>query len=205
MITAVLSRPTNPETVLWQPDDSASHCPLCTLQFSWLQRKHHCRCCGRIVCGSCSNHRRVLANPISPPLEDRSLPLRVCKTCANPPVLLPPSRLRVHENARISTIGPEGMEDTRCPICNMKNPSETHVGDCLERNAWGSPVIRNRMLTWKCEANTDSECDICMEAFEKGQKMSRLECLCVFHNKCIRDWFDRRGNGMCPTHQLDED
>lgn len=41
----------------WQPDADVSECPFCHIPFGrWLSsnRKHHCRLCGRVVCGNCS-------------------------------------------------------------------------------------------------------------------------------------------------------
>ncbi|QQK43728.1 Zinc finger, RING-type [Penicillium digitatum] len=33
-----------------------------------------------------------------------------------------------------------------------------------------------------------AECTICMEDYEVGQILARLECLCKFHKHCIVDW-----------------
>ena len=41
----------------WQPDSEVSVCPICSRQFTFWFRKHHCRKCGRVVCASCSPHR----------------------------------------------------------------------------------------------------------------------------------------------------
>ncbi|RPB16543.1 hypothetical protein P167DRAFT_541884 [Morchella conica CCBAS932] len=49
-----------------------------------------------------------------------------------------------------------------------------------------------------------AECVICFEEFEEGDIIARLECLCRYHKKCIRAWFDRRGNGECPVHAVHE-
>lgn len=46
----------------------------------------------------------------------------------------------------------------------------------------------------------DAECTICLEEFEPGVQMGRLECFCRFHLKCIREWFVTRP-GQCPVHQ----
>jgi hypothetical protein len=48
----------------------------------------------------------------------------------------------------------------------------------------------------------DAECTICLEEFEVGASMSRLECFCRFHKKCIQDWFVDHP-GRCPVHQHD--
>ncbi|VDM62136.1 unnamed protein product [Angiostrongylus costaricensis] len=33
---------------------------LCNSKFSLLNRRHHCRACGRVACGSCCKERAVL-------------------------------------------------------------------------------------------------------------------------------------------------
>lgn len=42
-----------PSASLWQPDSAVSNCNLCKSSFSFLNRRHHCRKCGRIYCGNC--------------------------------------------------------------------------------------------------------------------------------------------------------
>ncbi|CAO1619390.1 unnamed protein product [Sympodiomycopsis kandeliae] len=44
------------ELVPWQPDQLALQCPICTHPFKLGRRKHHCRACGRVVCGSNDNN-----------------------------------------------------------------------------------------------------------------------------------------------------
>lgn len=50
------------------------------------------------------------------------------------------------------------------------------------------------------EDGQPAECTICMEDYEVGQTLARLECLCKFHKHCIVDWFDRKME--CPVHKL---
>lgn len=50
----------------------------------------------------------------------------------------------------------------------------------------------------------EQECTICMEEFQAGEEMGRLECLCKFHRKCIRDWWGVKGRGSCPVHVFNE-
>eukprot|EP00924_Labyrinthula_sp_SR-Ha-C_P006106 augustus_masked-scaffold_54-processed-gene-0.32-mRNA-1 protein AED:0.47 eAED:0.47 QI:0/-1/0/1/-1/1/1/0/790 len=40
-------------TQLWLPDELFSRCVNCNKEFNLLNRKHHCRICGRIFCASC--------------------------------------------------------------------------------------------------------------------------------------------------------
>lgn len=48
----------------------------------------------------------------------------------------------------------------------------------------------------------DVECVICLEDLCPGDKVGRLECLCVFHYKCIKDWFNKKSFAECPVHFL---
>lgn len=41
----------------WIKDSATKQCMLCTTTFTKRRRRHHCRHCGRVVCGKCSGHR----------------------------------------------------------------------------------------------------------------------------------------------------
>ncbi|XP_077434370.1 RUN and FYVE domain-containing protein 1 [Vanacampus margaritifer] len=57
----------------WLKDDEATQCKQCHKEFSIARRKHHCRNCGDIYCGTCSSNE--LALPSYP------RPVRVCDMC----------------------------------------------------------------------------------------------------------------------------
>ena len=40
----------------WVDDNIITHCSKCNLLFTILNRKHHCRYCGKIYCSKCSNY-----------------------------------------------------------------------------------------------------------------------------------------------------
>ena len=92
-----------------------------------------------------------------------------------------------------------------------------------------SPAAKNRMLVYRVAATSPTmtsststgekdggnyrECPICFEEMKPGDKVGRLECLCVFHYKCIKRWFVKRsqrlkpddprtviGKNFCPLH-----
>ena len=50
---------------VWIPDDSVSMCMMCYKKFTFARRRHHCRVCGKVVCGPCSEFKteiRYLGN-----------------------------------------------------------------------------------------------------------------------------------------------
>ena len=55
----------------WQADAEVSKCPICEIPFSFINRRHHCRKCGRVVCGKCSPHRITIPRQfiVHPPEE----------------------------------------------------------------------------------------------------------------------------------------
>ncbi|KAH9285630.1 Uncharacterized protein ECG_00610 [Echinococcus granulosus] len=60
---------------VWIPNSVATHCMVClTTEFTMVQRRHHCRNCGKVVCGKCSQYRWVL--PAQGPSK-----LRICRAC----------------------------------------------------------------------------------------------------------------------------
>ncbi|GIK04259.1 hypothetical protein Aspvir_008338 [Aspergillus viridinutans] len=120
-------------------------------------------------------------------------------------------------------------ESDICPICSDELPSlgengnedarEAHIRECIESHGrgarsasrGGSPVAASpvpvRMLAFHatekdCLGHDGAvqECTICMEDYEVGQPLVRLECLCKFHKRCIVEWFERKKE--CPVHKV---
>ncbi|ODV91258.1 hypothetical protein CANCADRAFT_57554 [Tortispora caseinolytica NRRL Y-17796] len=213
----------------WQADSDANQCPLCKAPFSFFNRRHHCRHCGRVVCNSCSTSRLVYPTVIAPPNDQNSenpqgtvtsnrylMPLRTCDQCSASLLLSrscddPP---KPQGGARAI---PAAVVDDRdqCPICGKRldlmrseDARIKHVSDCLTAAEFsGSPDrhrrYHNRMVSYPVTANEiGKECIICFEEFKENDVIGRLECLCFFHKQCIKDWFDRKGPGNCPVHAI---
>ncbi|KAK9467359.1 FYVE zinc finger-domain-containing protein, partial [Lipomyces arxii] len=317
----------------WQPDSDADSCPICHTIFTLFYRRHHCRICGRVVCGSCSLSYipyppfTYVLGPHQPAPEPAGTLLRTCDDCIREPDqhtepessyssfpeqpspsrlpslfskpstrLLPPqsqssssdsviasssvsptnahikpSRLssafrlgfgahtrqpspqllapsRSTKSSTVERTGPsrrrhqnevvhQGRQTFRlmrrdsperqfedededdddedsCPICGLKlstlkteQDREDHVNSCLTTATFsGSPDQhrrRNRMVVYKLpESHAGKECVICFEEFKEGDLVARLECLCVYHRKCIKAWFEKKGVGECPVHAV---
>ncbi|KAI6646682.1 FYVE, RhoGEF and PH domain-containing protein 6-like [Oopsacas minuta] len=42
---------------VWIQDDSVSMCMMCYNKFTFARRRHHCRVCGKVLCGPCSSFK----------------------------------------------------------------------------------------------------------------------------------------------------
>ncbi|OSD00945.1 hypothetical protein PYCCODRAFT_1392945 [Trametes coccinea BRFM310] len=63
---------------VWVPDGKTESCMRCGRTFGWRRRRHHCRLCGRCVCGSCSSKTFFIVDPNA---KDSSKSARACEAC----------------------------------------------------------------------------------------------------------------------------
>jgi len=59
----------------WVEDHEAADCMACKSVFTFVNRKHHCRNCGGIFCGSCSSKKIAILR------IQVTEPVRVCNSC----------------------------------------------------------------------------------------------------------------------------
>lgn len=305
-----------PASQTWQPDSDAAECFLCQDLYTFFNRRHHCRKCGRVVCASCSS-QIIKYFPNSPVLHAEGTLrahaheyYRTCDECVDEirmirralfepaaeenlglpesdfrPPLLAPSDLSIGSTAKYATRVTTRLmdlassllkmdaqsDDNLCPVCGAELLTlyvrlakhdhrdlshtdyeafkEAHISECLvafdfnlDHQRLSSPPgplqMRNRMLVYNIppiprpkyeiiggtsvdtlrnevcglvnssstvqleKDVTENECVICLDDLKPGDKVSRLECLCVFHYVCIKDWFNKKGYGECPVHFL---
>ncbi|KAJ3187860.1 carboxypeptidase Y-deficient [Gaertneriomyces sp. JEL0708] len=69
--------------VPWQEDHEVAACPLCAQTFSTLlNRRHHCRLCGRVICGKTSCNSSIAIHSEQEPGTAPTVPqIRVCLEC----------------------------------------------------------------------------------------------------------------------------
>jgi hypothetical protein len=63
----------------WKLDESVKLCNTCNTQLTFLNRRHHCRICGNIICFDCSKNKLTLADKKTKEIKDQ----KVCVTCFN--------------------------------------------------------------------------------------------------------------------------
>ncbi|KAJ8291036.1 hypothetical protein GJAV_G00020680 [Gymnothorax javanicus] len=67
--------PSNEHAAVWVPDSEATVCMRCQkIKFTTVNRRHHCRKCGFVVCAPCSEKKFLLPS-------QSSKPVRVCDFC----------------------------------------------------------------------------------------------------------------------------
>lgn len=96
-----------------------------------------------------------------------------------------------------------GGSDGRTADFGMAIPGTSYdtIRQSLEFNI-GSITSNSTFQQEEKDLGEENECVICLEELKPGDKVGRLECLCVFHYKCIKDWFNKKGYGECPVHYL---
>lgn len=84
----------------------------------------------------------------------------------------------------------------KCPVCSktiLTDDVECHLVMCLTkpRISYNEDVLKEQK----------GECVICLEDMDQGDTIARLPCLCIYHKRCIDDWF--QVNRSCPEHPAD--
>ena len=127
---------------------------------------------------------------------------------------------------------PEIDEEDECPVCHEELPQrslpgfetlrEDHINSCIVNQSssfnsvqtldgpsdpshpWRSlrAIGMFPYIATEKDCADSAECIICLEEFEVGVPMARLECLCRFHKHCISAWWEKN-HGRCPVHHHD--
>ncbi|XP_015783457.1 pleckstrin homology domain-containing family F member 2 [Tetranychus urticae] len=70
-------KPANIHAAVWVPDTETDVCMHCRANyFNFINRRHHCRYCGLVICGDCSKNKFLIP-------AQSSKPVRVCDSCHN--------------------------------------------------------------------------------------------------------------------------
>ena len=93
---------------VWIPDEKVTKCMNCQVtEFSLINRRHHCRNCGNVVCHNCSSRKRVI-----PSGKSQDKPVRVCDKCFDKlEVSQPPETVEECTDESISSIEDYDSDD----------------------------------------------------------------------------------------------
>ena len=163
----------------WETDSNVTNCPFCDKKFNLVDRRHHCRKCGRVVCSACSPHRVILSN------IDASQKSRICNSCfkemEDDSVNMFKLNLVVQKATFLAPRAPGGTND-RNPYCvarlrqirfykqklpvikNSNNPVWGHKGHAvffvdnisaavLFLEIWDQRPLRKPVFLGQCETN----------------------------------------------------
>ncbi|ESQ48550.1 hypothetical protein EUTSA_v10019882mg [Eutrema salsugineum] len=75
------SEPATVSRDFWMPDQSCRVCYECDSQFTLINRRHHCRLCGRVFCGKCTANSVPFAPSDSRTPREEWERIRVCNYC----------------------------------------------------------------------------------------------------------------------------
>jgi len=96
---------------VWVPDDEVKACTCCNTKFTVINRRHHCRQCGQIVCANCSNNNRLLKGQGK---------VRVCTECMKKPAdWTPQGAVKISSNSESDSSDTSSDEDI-VVIYNLK-------------------------------------------------------------------------------------
>jgi hypothetical protein len=106
--------PQVPSKEEWVKDEDVNECMVCnTTKFTILNRRHHCRRCGRVVCSSCSQKVTIIEN----------MQRRTCDDCYKKIEMT-----KLSENARILDTLNESLDEGASSFAtNLRRKSKLSV------------------------------------------------------------------------------
>lgn len=131
----------------WIDSNSVVSCYQCGVVFSMFVRKHHCRFCGRVFCGSCTSQKMAIPSllrqelPLSPSPDnyltmylkshDENRPRRLCEECQQ----------RIHITKSVEQL-------LRIVLCNQYLTWEDYARMAMVNNQWHTGVQELRRLLY---------------------------------------------------------
>eukprot|EP01100_Stratorugosa_tubuloviscum_P001517 TRINITY_DN1335_c1_g5_i1.p1 TRINITY_DN1335_c1_g5~~TRINITY_DN1335_c1_g5_i1.p1 ORF type:complete len:574 (-),score=253.67 TRINITY_DN1335_c1_g5_i1:120-1841(-) len=115
---------------VWVPDSEQKECSFCNKKFTAINRRHHCRMCGKLVCGVCSDFKLYL--------ENIGKQCRVCTDCfrQNAPVTEKKEKEKEKDKEKDKNLtraksGTNVMVKSNSPTTNRGTLSTASVGNNL--------------------------------------------------------------------------
>ena len=119
----------------WELDQEVDRCRRCSAEFDWVNRKHHCRYCGKIFCAKCSSHRMLL------PREFNTTDIqRVCNNCND--ILVPMQGDLVRNISNGLKNNSIDLSDSITRYCNL--PFSSTMGSEIRKAAYSLSNLLER-------------------------------------------------------------
>ncbi|KAL9954691.1 hypothetical protein ACROYT_G042259 [Oculina patagonica] len=137
----------------WTDDSLFPNCVKCNRKFDFTHRRHHCRRCGKIFCGSCCDHKVML------PRLSFIDPVRVCEECSHTA-----KREEEFFEKHLKTLctGAHFIVDDSEPLrflCKLEHHSQRELlFECSDhdRSAVHEPVMLMKIVSAQLVANEDN-------------------------------------------------
>ncbi|CAJ1417930.1 unnamed protein product [Effrenium voratum] len=114
------------EVVNWVPNEASNHCQECSQIFRSFRRRHHCRRCGRLLCGSCAPKVQENSGDNCLSMLSQGSRVRLCEQCQESGPQAPRSRSMHSHRASIMstasavTVGSDAVEAAMERLHEMK-------------------------------------------------------------------------------------
>ena len=185
----------------WQADEEAQSCFQCKTNFTFLVRRHHCRCCGRIFCSSCTenfvNYNKKKVHALQKKNSDaESPPFRTCNECYDNLLHL---NLLV-SSAKKDVISTQTLAPSGALLPGVLNGTNDEEGEILEDSmdqsstAYGNeessrneedrfcPICNSDLAQFANEDETREHVEDCLQRAENAQQ--HTPCL-LYTSRCV--------------------
>ncbi|KVH89594.1 Tetratricopeptide-like helical [Cynara cardunculus var. scolymus] len=153
----------------------ASHCQGCSSQFTFINRKHHCRRCGGLFCGSCTQQRMYLRG-------QGESPVRICEPCKT---LEEAARFEMrygHKNKSKRVLGDGGNESVSSDKESVHSLQRATSASCsnndmeLDLESTTPEELRQRAVEEKKKykvLKAEGKPEEALRAFKRGKELER--------------------------------
>lgn len=174
--------------VAWRQDDESECCQVCFAMFTKLsRRRHHCRVCGELVCGACSQDQVSLTDKFS-------TPRRACVACCS----LLQAMARAGDD-RVKIVEPEVA---------TANPPKRHHQSAPVASTCHSPVSASMPAPAATPRYRDrlTEVHRVMAAGKLSRRRGSSEKkMYVISSRWLRDWLAFTSSASRSSRNLDYD
>ncbi|ORX80816.1 FYVE-domain-containing protein [Basidiobolus meristosporus CBS 931.73] len=112
----------------WKSDDDVIFCTSCKMQFSFFERRHHCRRCGNIFCAKCSS--KFIRLDQNAEFNPSGTLCRACDHCYEASVNLKRPSLQqeaIEAQSESPTHAASSANTSRIDINNLTRPTDPFI------------------------------------------------------------------------------